>query len=340
MKHYLKKILRRLLGNALTEHVAAGGSPEALQIYSGYENQDIAVLKTFATHEAGKDQSSYTDGFGVKTLYECVPFVTAETLNLERLQLPVPDDGFHAEAIEYIAVTDALQRFQKQSSFCAVEIGAGWGPWITLAGVIARQRGVEQIKLVGVEASDRRFSLMSRHLQTNGLRPAECVSEDMLYDSVFTRLFNGAIWTHDGEIWFPEADVVDMGAAASESDQPADYRGAKLNNKAIACKKLDTLLHDMGCIDFMHIDIQGSELELIHDQIDWLSTNVKTLMIASHSRPIEGRLIELLFSKDWQLHREKPCRVDWYKNVSMVGKTMVDGSQYWLNRKFINAAPD
>ena len=102
------------------------------------------------------------------------------------------------------------------------------------------------------------------------------------------------------------------------------------------CRRLDTLLQDLGMVDFMHIDIQGSELDLLTDQVDWVSNNVKTLMIATHSRPIEGKLMDLLFEEGWQLHREKPCRVDWNKSCSIVGRTIVDGSQYWLNRRLMD----
>ena len=329
----VKGVLQNLFGNktAVTNTANQGGS--ALQTYLGYEEEDFQIIRKFATHAASTDAGHYTDGFGVKTLYECVPFVVPGTLNLERLKFPVPDDGFHAEGIEYVALADALNRSNLENSFCAVEIGAGWGPWMTAAGVIARQRGCKDIKLVGVEASLRRFPLLCRHLETNELRPYASSGEDMQNGTVFTRLFNGAVWTHDGVIWFPESDVTDMGAAASASNEATDYRGAKFENRSVPCRRLDTLLQDLGGVDFMHIDIQGAEFDLLQDQIDWLSNHVKTLMLATHSRSIEGKLIELLFDHGWQLHREKPCRVDWQNKCSLVGRTVVDGSQYWLNER-------
>ena len=81
------------------------------------------------------------DGFGVKTLYECVPFASPDSLNLARLQHPIPDDGFHAEGIEYVALLDAIERFSNDGTFVAVEAGAGWGPWLAMAGVVCRSRG-------------------------------------------------------------------------------------------------------------------------------------------------------------------------------------------------------
>ena len=338
IKREVKKVLKNLVGSKQAA-AAQGGSP--LQVYTGYEEEDFQIIRKFATHTASTGTHHYTDGFGVKTLYECVPFVNPGALNVERLKFPVPDDGFHAEAIEYVALTDALDRSSLKGSFCAVEIGAGWGPWITAAGVIARQRGCKEIKLVGVEASLQRFPLMCRHLEMNDLRPSGGSGEggsgeDRQQGNIFTRLYNGAVWTHDGVIWFPKSDVADMGAAATTSNEATDYRGANSDNQSVPCRRLDTLLHDLGRVDFMHIDIQGAEFDLLQNQIDWTSNNVKTLMIATHSRSIEGRLIELLFEHGWQLHREKPCRVDWNKNCSLAGRTVVDGSQYWLNTRLAN----
>ena len=130
-----------------------------------------------------------------------------------------------------------------------------------------------------------------------------------------------------------ESDVGDMGAAATTKNDATDYRGTLSDNKSVPCRTLPTLLQGLGIIDFLHIDIQGSELELLQNQVNWVSGNVRAMMIATHSRAIEGKLIELLFKHGWQLHREKPCRVDWLKNCSLIGKTNVDGSQYWRNMK-------
>lgn len=335
MKQKIKRAIGRVLHNLADNKDAAVGAQgtSPLQVYAGYEEEDLQAIRKLSTFTASVSAEFYTDGFGVKTLFECVPFVDPATLNIGRLEFPVPDDGFHAEAIEYAALADALRRSPENAPFCAVEIGAGWGPWIAAAGVIARRRGAGKISLVGVEASSRRFALMCRHLEANGLRPSGVTGEDAQHGNVFTRVFNGAVWTHDGVIWFPESDVADMGAAATTSNGETDYRGAKSDNKSIPCRTLATLLQGVGAIDFMHIDIQGAELELLQDQAAWVTDNVKTMMLATHSRPIEGKLMELLLGHGWQLLREKPCRVDWRKDCSLAGRTIVDGSQYWLNNK-------
>ena len=154
IRNIVKRALQNLVGNRQVDNTQ-GLSP--LQVYSGYQEEDFRAIRKFATFTAATNTDHYMDGFGVKTLYECVPFVKPKALDVGRLEFPVPDDGFHAEAIEYVALTDALHRSRLRESFCAVEIGAGWGPWITAAGVIARHNGCKQLKLVGVEASPSRF---------------------------------------------------------------------------------------------------------------------------------------------------------------------------------------
>ncbi|MEI6738510.1 MAG: hypothetical protein WCL29_08540, partial [Pseudomonadota bacterium] len=242
MHSTFKRAVKRALQHfGVGTQSATPQSASPLQVYSGYEEEDLQAIRKFANAKAVVGESHYTDGFGVKTLFECVPFVTPQALNVGRLEFPVPDDGFHAEAIEYVALTDALDRSPLASTFCAVEIGAGWGPWITAAGVIACQKGCKDLKLVGVEASSSRFPLMCRHLDMNGLRPFGGSSEDVQHGNVFTRLFNGAIWMHDGVIWFPESEVSDMGSAATTSNEKTDYRGAKSDNQSVPCRRLDTL---------------------------------------------------------------------------------------------------
>jgi len=306
-----------------------------LQIYAGYDDVDKELIRSLIVSEAIRRSDHYVDGFGVRTLYACIPFCQPETLNLARLTLPIPDDGFHAEAIEYAALADAIHRFARHRFFAA-EIGAGWGPWIGACGVIARRRRVQNLTLVGVEADDQRFELMRRHLEYNELRPP-CADEDIVHDSIHTRLFKGAVWTHDGTIMFPESAVTDMGAAAATTISGLDYRGVELRANEVPCRTLQTLLGDLGLVDFLHIDIQGGEQELLREAVDWVTKNVKSMMIATHSRGIEGELVDILFEWGWKLHREKPCRVDWsHSTPTLVGRTEVDGSQYWLNGRLKN----
>ena len=320
--------LRTLFSSSAPEAPAARveAAPSPLQIYAGYEPADADMLHRHATVPASLQGDHYIDGFGVKTLYDCVPFASPDTLNLARLRHPIPDDGFHAEGIEYVALLNAIERFATDGSFVAVEAGAGWGPWLAMAGVVCRSRGVEGVRLIGLEASPQRFALMRRHLDFNQLDQQHGVAVD---------LFEGAVWSHDGVIHFPESAVEDMGAAASTDRTDTDYRGQAVATREVPCTRLPTLVGEGQKVDFLHVDVQGAEGEVITSHLDWLDQNTRSMMIATHSRPLEGELMVLLKDNGWLLRREKPCRFnagsamkDW------CGATTVDGSQYWINGKF------
>jgi hypothetical protein len=299
----------------------AGASPH--QIYAGYRPEHQALLRSMVVREAEIGADRFIDGFGQVTLFSCVPFSSA--FDTERLTMPVPDDGFHAEAPEYVAVADSVRR--AGSRYCIAELGAAWGPWIGLGGVMARNRGVKEIELIGVEALPARFELMCRHLAVNSLRPEE--GNETTLGAVTCRLVAGAATAARTEVWFPDAAITDLGSAISDSDSGRDYRGRRVHNLRVEGYPLSEILRDAR-VDLLHVDVQGAELELVRANLDLLARQVSGMMIATHSRVIEGGLIELLYERGWQLELEKPCRVAWRPQPpSQEAMTELDGCQYW-----------
>ena len=294
------------------------------QIYSGYTDEDITMLKSFVKQNATLENDHYIDGFSQKTLYKSVAFST--NFNLERLTLPVPDDGLHAEALEYIAVCDSVLR--AKGTYCAVELGSAWGPWISLGGVVARNHGIKRIDLVGVEAHPERFSLLKQQLSANDLRP-DTIQNTTEIDRIRCRLIQGAASSEHKTLWFPKVDIKDMGAAASDTNTSSDYRGLTAENFPVEGFTLKEIIGDLT-VDLLHIDIQGAEFDVVNSGITTLNSQVKSMLIGTHSRVIEGKLIETLYKHGWYLHREKPCRVEW-RNLpaSLEAMTQVDGCQYW-----------
>ena len=319
----LKRLFRKIAPAPRLVHIPVGCPP--LQHYPGYLPEDADLISRYAKVQVSVSDEHYIDGFGVKTEFASVPFFDPMDLSAERLQLPLPDDGFHAEGIEYAALLDAFDNRKVEGRFTAVEIGSGWGPWIALSGVLARQHDVERISLIGAEASPERYALMCRHLKTNSLTAG---------DGVNINTFQGAVWTHNGEVQFPESDVADMGSAATASHSRKDYRGFNVKLRSIPCKTISTVCDGVGEIDFMHMDVQGAEYELIASALPWLSRNVRSLMVATHSRIIEGATIRILANAGWTLKREKPCRFNLQQDETALwaGRTEADGGQHWVRR--------
>jgi hypothetical protein len=314
-----------LRGRALFRGVpeTSAGDIAATQIYRGYDGAQEAMLRAMVSGKARQEVDRIVDGFGQETLLACIPF--ASTFDLARLEIPLPDDSYHAEAAEYIALADSVRR--ARSRYCIAEVGAGWGPWVGLGGVLARSRGLPEIELIAIEGLPARFELLKRHLATNRLRPLE--GNETVLDGVSCRLFCGAATTTHTEVFFPDAGITDLGSRMSERADERDYRGRHIRSLRVQGYPLAEILGDSH-VDLLHIDVQGTEFSLIEANLDLLASQVAAMMIGTHSRVIEGLLIDLLYRNGWQLELEKPCRVVWTAHPSsQEAMTETDGCQYW-----------
>jgi FkbM family methyltransferase len=286
--------------------------------YRGYTQDDVNILKRHAV-ECESRPGFITDFLGTRTDITFNSHLT----NLGGLVEgePVPAN-FHAEAVEWIGTLRAVE--EAGSEFSVAEIGAGWGPWLVASGSAARRMG-KSVYLTGVEADPGHFESMHAHLKNNGL------------DDVEGAFFLGAIGPVDGFAFFPRIDsALDWGAAAvfQVDGQPpsTDYRGHELTYDKVPAYSLPTVLLGRERFDLLHVDIQGAERDLIPAALAVLKKKVRWIVIGTHSRAIEGELIELL-SGDWCLYYEKPCRFTPTPGRIGPRQTTVDGAQVWRNSR-------
>ena len=95
---------------------------------------------------------------------------------------------------------------------------------------------------------------------------------------------------------------------------------------------MQAVLAPHDAIDLLHMDVQGSEFPLILSALHVLARKVRYLYIGTHSRPIEGELINLLFRRGWQLEREDPCYFRCGQDgPTLEALTLRDGGQVWRN---------
>lgn len=312
-------------GRALDVYDAVAGllnSPEyksKIDYYPSYSSSDLAILARYAIQSEPSD-GFITDFLGNKTDISFIKNISHLSGTVEGL--PVPSN-FHAEAIEWIGTLKAVDGAGQQ--FAVAEIGAGWGPWLVAAGSAARKLG-KTVFMAGVEADPGHFESLRRHLGNNGFDPAD------------HRLLLAAIGLADGWAFFPRIDsALDWGAAAvfQTSDTPPthDYRSHAMSYDRVRAVSLESALGDRQVFDLLHIDIQGSERELIPAALDTLNRKVRWIVLGTHSRAIEGEMIETL-GTDWTLEHEKPCR--FRPDGERIGprQTVLDGAQVWRNRKF------
>ena len=67
------------------------------------------------------------------------------------------------------------------------------------------------------------------------------------------------------------------------------------------------ICEDMPVVDYMHWDVQGAELALARGDPAFLNERVRFVFIGTHSRPVEGGLIEFFFEYQWDILHQHPC---------------------------------
>jgi hypothetical protein len=86
----------------------------------------------------------------------------------------------------------------------------------------------------------------------------------------------------------------------------------------------------------IHIDIQGGEYEVCRASIADLGERAKRVIIGTHSRKIDGDLVELFMREGWILEHEKPTKFTFRSNPpSLEAMTTVDGTQCWRNLRLL-----
>lgn len=241
-------------------------------------------------------------------------------------QLPVPHDGVYGHDAEYTSLLTAIEGASNRERFTAVELGAGWGPWISAVGVVCKRLGFKEINLVGVEAHDAKFEMMREHMDRNGL---------LGVDGVNTKLMLGAAWKENTELHFPKIGVEDHGGAATDAPGETDYRGNAAEHVAVKAYSVPTICEGLDRVDYMHWDIQGAELATARASIDFLEKNVRYLFIGTHSRVIEGHLLELFYGRKWEVLQQSPCVFSYSLQApSIEAMTQQDGEIFLRNPHF------
>lgn len=84
--------------------------------------------------------------------------------------------------------------------------------------------------------------------------------------------------------------------------------------------------------DLVHIDIQGHEVDVCQSGPRELTARARWLVIGTHSRKIDGDLIEMFWKAGWALEHEKPSRFAFRaESPTLEGMTGGDGKQVWWN---------
>jgi FkbM family methyltransferase len=158
---------------------------------------------------------------------------------------------------------------------------------------------------------------MRQHFLDNGLNPDD------------HQLLHGIAAAADGTVEFPVPPdpAADYGATvAAEDPLLPRIRGALTTS--VRAYSLPTLLAPFDRVDLVHIDIQGSEADVVSAGREVLQQKVRRVVIGTHGRAIEQALLEELSSQGWALEADQACR---YSPFGAGLALAVDGCQVWRN---------
>lgn len=297
------------------------------EIFRGYELDDIERVERLKVTTETPKPGFLIDFFGIHVALDLIDRPEAVIID----HAPFPWDGYLADGVEYASAAIALEQ-TSGPTFTMMEIGAGWGPWTTLLAKLALRKGFETIKTVAIEASPARFALLQRHLFNNGLLPDPHATEAHT-GPVHIKLLNGAGWWRNTTLFFPATGAAsDAGMAAQVKNKGTDYRGLHLRNQPVRAYSMGDLINNLGTVDFLHFDVQGSEWEILRHSKRILDKKVRFMFVGTHSRQIEGDIVGLFLNQGWKLFREKPCRFYGMADApTITGLTHLDGGQLWRN---------
>ncbi|MDX8436152.1 class I SAM-dependent methyltransferase [Mesorhizobium abyssinicae] len=281
----------------------------------------IATINNHARYDLQPHPSYMTNFLGVRISPRFFPgLLDGKAGTIE--QVPIPHN-WHADIAEWAAALRAVDL--ASNHFRAVELGCGWACWLNNTGVAARSRGLS-VELIGIEGDSEHVAYAHEAMHANGFLENEF------------RIIHGVAAPEKGVALFPVVD----NAGASWGSEPI------LNATAAQIKEASASGHyqQLGAfplseivqgkpVDLLHIDIQGGEADFVEAAMSDLNQFVRYVVIGTHSRQIEGQIMNDLLDEGWSLEMERPAifRLD---NGSP--QIAVDGIQGWRNPSSVKTA--
>ena len=297
----------------LVGRLAAGENGQFFHYAASFDPQE--VMRRHAVADLRPTPGYLTNFLGVRIDPKFFPTIL-QGRDGEVEGIPIPAN-WHADIAEWGAALRAVDL--ARDSFTMIELGCGWGCWMNNTGVAARRAGLA-VHLIGVEGDEGHVSFAREALATNGFAPEQIT------------LQRGVAAPTGGIALFPRQELagVQWGlepvfAATEEQRRTATQSGQYDELPMIA---LDELVAPHPRVDLLHIDIQGGETSFISGCRPMLRSRVAYTLVGTHSRQIEGRILEMLLQDGWRLEIERPAI------VSLAGSSpqlIVDGVQGWRN---------
>lgn len=294
-----------------------------LQLFSGYASSDLAILEEFADPNARHEPGFLVDFVGSRIRASSV-WKQAREFDGQLLPMPVPAD-FHAEAVEWIGLLKAVRSASER--FVAMELGAGFGPWIIAGALAAKRKNIQDIQLLAVEGDPEHFKSLRQHFTDNDFEPTEHT------------LLQAGVGVSRGVAEWPVLDDACEFWGCRPLKDGRDYLGCQFQRTTqVDIVPMRELVLRKEVWDLIHIDVQGEEVEICRSCLAELNARARWIIVGTHSRKLDGDFVELMCKAGWLLEHEKPSKFNFVPHAaSLEAMTLLDGTQVWRNPRLLRA---
>lgn len=278
----------------------------------------VGTINKYAKPDLQPSPYYATNFLGVKMRLEFYPKILPALIG--KVEPPPIPTNWHADIAEWASCLRSVDLSGQR--FVMLELGCGWGCWINNLGVAAKSEG-KSVKLYGVEADQQSLRFARLALNDNGITE----NEFFLSKGIAGKMGNVALFPSES----PEEGGGGVAIFNPSNDQ---LNEAKESSKYVIMPSvdIDNLIKNEKLLNFMHVDIQGAELDLLTEIFDLLCKKVRYIFIGTHSKQIEAGLFDLFMSNGlWKLEMERPAIF-----LLSDGRPVIqcDGVQTWRNSAF------
>jgi FkbM family methyltransferase len=280
------------------------------------EALDETALDAFEPH-SGKGESGFLiDFLGGRTR---VAYLKGyEHFDGTVLGTPDRESPVLHEHDEWLGALTSVLEARRRDALVAIELGAGWGPWLVACALAAARLGIRTVHLVGVEATTSHHAMMLNHFRDNGLDPEA------------HELLVGAVGDAHGVVRFPRLPdpAADWGATELTlmDGELVDKLGRRFEEfEEVPCYTITDLVGRFPAVDLLHIDIQGTEATAVPTAMQTLTDRVRRVVVGTHGLKLDRDISEAFGSAGWVVEAQRPSM------LTPAGALLRDGVQVWRN---------
>jgi FkbM family methyltransferase len=287
---------------------------------------DPRIFQRFELHSGLTPAGFWSDWLGGRTRSDVwnFPEEIREIYGTDRVET-IPYNSFGEHVLDWAPLVLAMQWAGPLAT--TIALGAGWGRWAVGAAIAARKLE-KDYHITAVEAEPQHFAWLERHIRDNDIDPQKA------------RLLHAAAGAQSGYCWFQTGDpagwygqqIVESVAPPKEDDPEFFFRdGIELRKTPVV--SLEEVSKGLMRVDYLHMDIQGAEADVIEAGRSLIDARFKVVNIGTHSDAIEARLRSVFVELGWMNLFDVSLggvrSLEFGERTEKV--TFGDGVQVWVN---------